>query len=278
MSDQGRFSTDSIGMLSAVSDEGIAAASKLVRRGARFRLDLPLDQPSPPLFGRPPFRHDVWQVEGFERASDDVLNDFNTQGSTHWDALRHVRGDDGYFEAKDPAELGVEHYATGVVGRTVLLDLTRSPGVEPEGRRPVSPDELDACAKEQGVEIEARDIILLRTGWLAPFLATAADERPELPEFAGLESSDAMYEWLEGHQITAIAADQLTVEVFPTEPDNVLHERIIPGLGIVIGELFWLEDLAADSVETGVWDGFMVSVPMRIPGGCASPANAVVFR
>ena len=67
-------------------------------------------------------------MEGFERASDDVLNDFNTQGSTHWDALRHVRGDDGYFETKDPDQLGVEHYATGVVGRAVLLDLTVSPG------------------------------------------------------------------------------------------------------------------------------------------------------
>jgi kynurenine formamidase len=277
MTDQGRFSVTSVGTLAGVGEEEILAASQLVRRGTRFRLDLPLDQPAPPLFGRPPLRHDVWQLEGFERASDDVLNDFNTQGSTHWDALRHVRGDDGYFESKDPAQLGVEHYATGVVGRAVLLDLTANPGVEPDVRRPVSPAELDACAKAQGVEIRPRDIILLRTGWLAPYLATPADKRPEMPEFAGLESSDAAYDWLERNQITAIAADQLTVEVFPTEP-TVLHERIIPGLGIVIGELFWLEELAADSAETGVWDGFLVSVPLRIPGGCASPANAVVFR
>jgi kynurenine formamidase len=272
------FPIDTIGTLADVDAEDVLAASKLVTRGVRFRLDLPINQPFPPLFGRPPMDHKVFSVEGFERASDDIINDFNTQGSTHWDALRHVRGENGHYGGSDPDELGIEHFAAGVVGRAVLIDLGRSLGVAPDERRPVTAAEIEACAEKQGVELRPKDIILLRSGWLASFLALEADDRPELPAFAGLESSTDSLEWLRDRKITAIAADQLTVEVFPVEVENILHERMIPELGIVVGELFWLEELAADCEETGVWDSFLISVPMRIPSACASPANAVVLR
>ncbi len=54
-----------------------------------FRLDLPLDVPDPPLFGRQPYRHRVFALNRHEM--DDALDDFHPQGSTQWDALGHVR-------------------------------------------------------------------------------------------------------------------------------------------------------------------------------------------
>jgi kynurenine formamidase len=278
MSSPPTFPITAVGTLAKIDSADVLAAGKLVTRGERFRLDLPIDQPSPPLFGRPPMDHKVLAVEGFERASDDVINDFNTQGSTHWDALRHQAGADGHYSGADPNDLGIEHFAAGIVGRAVLIDLGRTLGVAPDERRPVTGAEIDAAAAEQGVELRPRDILLLRTGWLASYLALDAADRPDLPAFAGLESSVASLDWLRERELTGIAADQLTVEVFPVEIENILHERMIPELGIAVGELFWLEELAADCAETGVWDSFLVSVPMRIPGACASPANAVVLR
>jgi hypothetical protein len=272
------FPVEPIGTMAKVSSEDVLAAAQLVRRGVRFRLDLPLDEPSPPMFGRAPMRHDVLLVEGFDRCSDDVIDNFNTQSSTHWDALRHQAGDHGHYGETDPNQLGIEHFANGIVGRAVLIDLPRSLGVAPDERRPVSGAEIDACAEKQGVELRPNDILLLRTGWLGSYLALAPEERPEIPAFPGLESSDASLQWLGDRQLAGIAADQGCVEVFPVELDNILHERMIPELGIAVGELFWLDELAVDCEQTGVWESLLVSVPMRIPRGCASPANAVVLR
>jgi kynurenine formamidase len=272
------FPISAVGTLADVHPQDVLDASRLIRRGVRFRLDLPMDEPSPPLFGRPPMKHKVLQVEGFEKASDDIINEFNTQASTHWDALRHQAGDKGHFGGTDPDELGIARFAEGIVGRAVLIDLTRLPGMDPEQRRAVSGAEIDACAEQQGVELRSHDILLLRTGWLGSYLATPPAGRPEVPAFPGLEATQASVDWLRDRGLAAIAADQLTVEVFPVDVSNILHERIIPELGIAVGELFWLDDLAEDCAETGHWDSFLVSVPLRLPRACASPANALVLR
>jgi kynurenine formamidase len=278
MSPTATFPISAVGTLALCRPEDLEAASKLIRRGLRFRLDLPINEPSPPLFGRPPMDHRVLTVEGFENASDDVIDNFNTQASTHWDALRHMAGDEGHFDKADPEDLGIDRFADGIVGRAVLIDLPRSLGVEPQERRAVSGEEIDACAARQGVELRPRDIVLLRTGWLGAYLGTPVGDRPQEPAHPGIESSDAMFDWLRRRELVAIAADQLTVEVFPVDVENMLHERIIPKLGIAVGELFWLDDLAADCAETGDWDSLLVSVPLRLPRGCASPANALALR
>jgi hypothetical protein len=58
----------------------------------------------------------------------------------------------------------------------------------------------------------------------------------------------------------------------------MLHDRMIPALGLAVGELFWLEDLRDDCRADGVWEGLLVSVPLNLPGACASPANALVLK
>ena len=45
-------------------------------------------------------------------------------------------------------------------------------------------------------------------------------------------------------------------------------------LGFVIGELWWLDDLAADCTRTGVYDCLVVAKPLNLTGGVGSPANA----
>jgi hypothetical protein len=57
-----------------------------------------------------------------------------------------------------------------------------------------------------------------------------------------------------------------------------LHVRILAMLGIPIGELFDLEALAADCAADGRYECFFTSAPINLPGGIASPPNALAFK
>jgi hypothetical protein len=49
-------------------------------------------------------------------------------------------------------------------------------------------------------------------------------------------------------------------------------------LGTALGELFDFDELAAACRADGRWDFLFVSVPLNLPGGVGSPANAIVIR
>ena len=57
-----------------------------------------------------------------------------------------------------------------------------------------------------------------------------------------------------------------------------LHRRLIPLLGMALGEFFDLDNLAAACASDSRWDFLIVSAPLHLIGGVGSPANAVVIR
>ena len=61
-------------------------------------------------------------------------------------------------------------------------------------------------------------------------------------------------------------------------PFGFLHNMLIGQLGMALGELWWLSDLAGDCAADGVCEMFLVSTPMNAPGGIGSPANAVAIK
>ena len=68
------------------------------------------------------------------------------------------------------------------------------------------------------------------------------------------------------------------VEVVPADRSNgFLHDRLIPGLGMAIGELFSSGDLAAACAREGRYEFMFVSVPLNVTGAVGSPANAVAI-
>jgi hypothetical protein len=73
-----------------------------------------------------------------------------------------------------------------------------------------------------------------------------------------------------------VAADNPAVEVAPGSPAvGSLHRRLIPLLGIPLGELFDFERLAEACRTRGRADFLLASVPLHLPGGVGSPGNAV---
>ena len=289
-----------LGSLALLTPERVAAAARLVRTGRRFALDLPLDQPDPPMFGREPMRHEVFQI--LDHVLDDRLDNFFPQASTQWDSFGHyAHSRDGYFMGRSGAEVqggapGIEAWAeVGIAGRGVLLDVARRVDIPGDEAFAITPDLLDETAAAQGVELEMGDVLCVRTGWLGWYRTLEAEQRGALAErtrtFVGFEvpgvgPGPAVAEWCWDHGVAALAADNPTVEPMPPSfdadagftQDDVVHVRVMTELGIPLGEFFDLDALAEDCAADGAYEFLFTSKPLGIPGGIGSPPNAMALK
>jgi hypothetical protein len=289
------------GCLNLLTAERVLAGVGCVREGKVFSLNLELEMPAPPLFGRPALGHLV-----HDRATghDDEVR-FNTQSSSQWDGFRHVKHPiHGYYNGVADGDHGVHHWARmGVVGRAVLADVGRWREHE---QRPIHHDEPEpidaadvlATLEWQGARLEIGDILLIRTGWLSWYRALGADGRDALaavryPKHAGLRASVATVRMLWDAHVAAVAADNPGFEVMPppimdgreTDWQNVeaasesfLHTVLLPLLGLPIGELFDLDALAADCAVDRRYECLFTSAPLNVLAGVASPPNALALK
>lgn len=97
------------------------------------------------------------------------------------------------------------------------------------------------------------------------------------PSHCGVEATMEMLEWLWDSGFVAVAGDAISFEVYPDQGVLSLHEHLLPGWGVPIGELFDLEALAKVCEEEGRWSFFFTSMPLNMPGGISSPPNAMAI-
>jgi len=57
-----------------------------------------------------------------------------------------------------------------------------------------------------------------------------------------------------------------------------LHVLMTIGAGIHLGEMWDLEELAADCAEDGVYEYFLVAPPLPFSGAVGSPVNPQAFK
>jgi kynurenine formamidase len=277
---------DRRGTLNHVTDERVLAALSVPRTGRRVNLSLPVDYFEPPLYGRNPIRHRVFDRN--RNMVEDELAALDPQSSSQWDSLRHIRASrHGHYAGlapDDPAvpELGIDQLARlGFVARAVLIDLPAmwarlGQEVDPLAEYSVSPEEVRSCLAGQGSEVGRGDLLMVRTGWLAAYRSRGiAPEALAMPPCAGLEASEATARMLWNWQVCALAADNPAVEVLPGDPAvGSLHRRLLAALGMPLGELWDLDELADVCRQRGSYDVCVVSAPLYVRGGVASPANA----
>ncbi len=302
LSNWGRWGPeDQLGTLNNVTPEDVVAASRLIRRGKTFALGLALDQKiQSGLFGgRWNPIHTMLATgtdaaagnqdegEAYLRYADDALN-MPCQGSTQWDALAHIFLDDkmwnGYpaelVDARGARKNGIENYRDKCVGRGVLLDVARWKGVEmlPLGY-PITNADLDGCAAAQGVAVRKGDFVIVRTGHQEHCLKTG-----DWAGYAGGDAPGLAFEtcyWIREKDIAAICADTWGCEVRPnetTEANQPWHWVVIPAIGIAMGEIYYVKELAEDCAEDGVYEFFFCAPPLNLPGGCGSPANPQAIK
>jgi kynurenine formamidase len=302
LSNWGRWGDDDqIGTLNLVTPQDVADAARLVRKGRSFALGLSLKEPiQSGLFGgRWNPIHQMLATgtdaaagnqdigKAFLRYADDAVN-LPMQCSTQWDALAHIFLDDkmynGYpatlVDVKGARKLGIEHTRDKMVGRGVLLDVARWKGMEAlaDGYA-ITNDDLDGTAAAQGVEIRRGDFVIVRTGQQEGCL-----KRGDWSGYAGGDAPGLAFEtawWIKRNDIAAICSDTWGCEVRPNETDEAnqpWHWVVIPAIGITMGEIFYVKELAEDCAADGVYEFFFCAPPMHLPGACGSPINPQAIK
>lgn len=303
---------DQLGTINFLTPDRIAQAATLVRSGRRFGLDYAINAFEPyPTGTRRPTEHRVFSNNEHHR--DDWVDSFYLQASSQIDALRHIGHPvHGFYGGLDPSDnhetstaLGIHAWAQpGIVGRGVLLDVprwfaARGRHYSPVETIPLDADVLDAIAADQGVEWRGGEILLLRTGWAEQYIAKRPEERAESNKTRssspGLAQSEDILRWLWDHEIALVAADNLAVEADPVvgtalrtpgdrppprgvDHSGMLHRPLIALLGMALGELWKLDELAEDCAADGVYECFLTAKPLNLVGGIGSPPNAIAIK
>jgi len=223
--------------------------------------------------------------------ADDVIS-MPLQCSTQWDGLGHIFDHGNAWNGRRAGDVvtsegdlitGIEHAASVIVSRGVLLDLGRhlqpETGELPDGYAITAVD-LHACITAQGssASVGRGDIVLVRTGQLARARRDGWGDYAGGPA-PGLSLTTAG--WLHRTEIAAIATDTWGFEVRPNEFDapafQPLHQVVIPNLGLTIGEMWDLEALGETCAASGRYDFLLSAAPLRITGAVGSPINPVAI-
>ncbi|GKT40863.1 uncharacterized protein ColSpa_01044 [Colletotrichum spaethianum] len=295
---------DELGTLNRLTDERVAAAARNeIRTGARVSLNWSLKAQPAPFFARRAFHHDLMRKHP-RFVNDDVWT-FNSQSSSQWDGLRHVgyQKEEKFYNGVSMDEVhavdeegrrstvnGIQAWQKhGIVGRGILVDyhswrLEQNIPYDPFARDAIPVSDLKACLEAQGTEVKFGDILLTRTGippflfFRASFMAAHASKSPSDLEiyrtatpqtFSGVAQSEETLRWV-WDNFSAVAGDQPAFECWPhRDPKHWMHEVLLAGWGMPIGELFDLEALAERCRQEKRWSFFVASEPCNVPGGVA---------
>ena len=139
--------------------------------------------------------------------------------------------------------------------------------------------DLEATAAAQRVEVLPGDLLLVRTGHMSRYLDRNDWKHYDLDPFPGVSVHTAP--WLHARQIAAIASDNYAVEVRPSEIAgfrNPFHVVAIPNMGLTLGEIFFLEELAADCAADGRYAFLLVAPPLPVTRGVGTPINPYALK
>ena len=191
-------------------------------------------------------------------------------------------GTHGAFEGVEAKRLGIERMAERCVqGRGVMVDLHAHLGVE---RVLVGYDGLMRVMEADRVEVESGDMLCLHTGFAAELLTMGRqpDERVHAM-CAALDGRDQrLLRWITDSGIAVLIADNYAVEAVPARPGEgahhpamPLHEHCLVKLGVHLGEIWYLTELADYLRAAGRSRFLLTAPPLRLPGAVGSPATPV---
>ncbi|MCH9675646.1 MAG: cyclase family protein [Gammaproteobacteria bacterium] len=238
--------------------------------------------------------------------SDDAVLIHN-QHSSQWDSFAHMGAlfdadDDGVaeriqynghsvYDAEGRARfgelgawnLGIEHMATHCVqGRGVLINLRQHYGFQSHA---VSYDDLMRVLDTDKVTVEKGDIVCVYTGYADKLIELGADVHEDLPRthcpaFDGRD--ERLLQWITDSGLSVLICDNRAVEFehgpMPegaVGPGLALHEHCLFKLGIHLGEMWYLTEIAEWLKANGRYRFFLSAPPLHLPGAVGSPANPI---
>ena len=182
----------------------------------------------------------------------------------------------------DYGPLGIGSMAEQPIqGRAVMVDLAHHYGSEAQL---IGFKEFSAVLEADNIEVRPGDIVLIHTGFAAKLLEMGGDPDPAILHGYGanLNGRDQeLLDWITASEIAAIAADNNAVEQYPAVPVGgptailPLHEHCLFKLGVPLGELWHLTELATYLRSVGRTACLLTAPPLNLPGASGSPVNPI---
>lgn len=294
---------DEIGALNYIKSEDILKAIKVVEYGKTFTLGLELGNskgdpayPSSMEFSKFTVQDkSTYEVDkaiptpgGLQFTEEVILT--STHGTTHCDALGHTWFDEKMYNGYS-AKLSIDGLdklsikpigEKGIVGRAVLLDIAKYKKLEylPMGYMITLEDILNT-AKYQNIEIQEKDIILIRTGIFKLFYEKGSYEYFKNFNEPGLTYDLKLVKWFDKMEIPVYGTDTITNEQMVSsahKEELTLHASLCRNLGIVFIESLDLEEYSKDCEIDKKYDSLFITSPLKIKGASASPINPIVIK
>lgn len=295
VSNTGRWGADDRrGTLNLIDTAAVLRGVAAARDGKVFSLAIPFDEDGPQTGMIPGRENPVRRMLSVNMpytgdpadfcTSDDAVT-MGVQAATHWDALAHVSYEGRMYNGVDAgvvtedgaAELGIENVGP-VVTRGIVADVARVHGVDHfDDGHAITGDDLDAAVARAGVTVQPGDVLLVRTGQMH-FLREGDRNRYAHPT-PGLSTQSVA--WLRDHDLAAVATDTLAFEVFPGEdpaallPVHLLH---LVDMGLLQGQLWHLDELAADCAEDGRYEVLLCATPLPLTHAVGGPVAPTAVK
>lgn len=204
-------------------------------------------------------------------------------------------------EITDPSNgrIGMQYWARQGICGSVLLDYVRyaeqnSIQYSTFSDHTISLQVLLDIAKEQKITFRRGDILLIRVGITKEWDEKMSKQDKEAyaqslnPQHAGVEGTEETLRFIWDEGFSAVATDAISFEVYPPKKSYArsdgaelavlfLREYLLAGWGMLIGELFDLEELSQLREEHQRWEFFVASTPLNLSGGVTSPPNCVAL-
>jgi kynurenine formamidase len=301
VSNWGRWGDDDeVGTVNFVTPSKRIEAAALVRRGEVFSLAIPFDRfgPQPAGDRRLNPQHTMLQtgtdlragvqegaVEGWGYADDTI--EMATHAATHWDCHGHAFYDYKMYNDRDctlVSATGAEYGSAArlsphLVTRGLLLDFPRALGMDwlPLAHH-ITVAEIERALELGKVEPRSGDILLLRTGNMQRARQGGGWADYTYTDQPGIGLAELP--WLHEQEIAAVAADTWAFEVVPSGTSIWLpvHAVGIVQMGLILGEIFMLDQLAADCERDGVYEFMLAASPLPFSRSVGGPVNPIAIK
>jgi kynurenine formamidase len=213
--------------------------------------------------------------------------------TTHLDALSHAWDAEGTYGGRQPEEIytfdgvtfgGIQHWATGILARAVLLDVPRFRGTEYVTQdRPVQGWELEAILDQDGITVSPGDAVCVYSGrerWQLAHPATPYGRSPIImnTNITGRGYSDkpglhaSCLPFLRDRDLSTLVWDMLDATPYPYDVTYTVHGAI-HAYGMALIDNAILEPLANECARRGQYEFLLVVSPLVVEGGTGSPVN-----
>ena len=295
LSNWGRWGKDDQrGLLNLITPEKTKQAIALVKEGKTVTLQInPIKKSGSDTGGFGENVHRMARIDpktgAILGALDIIQLSIHDGLSSHMDALCHYQGPIGR-KPGEPAvsyngfpftltaagcqESAADRMGPGYITRGLLVDLPLMKKVRwLDPSTPIYAEDLEAWEKFAGIRVGAGDALLIRGGrW-----AKRAAEGPWAYGQGGAGLHASVLPWLRARDVSLLASDAVN-DVQPSGVQGInrpIHQVTQVNMGLPIVDNAYLEDAAREAERLKRWEFMFTLHIFQIPGGTASPFNAL---